>query len=108
MIGVDNEDAVCELAVPPLSTVVPRAHHMGHEAAALLDTMMHGEPHYRKMFVPPQGVITQVRPTWPSERASSTCIFSMIFKDLTGTTPSQYRREHGRKLPRPFQVKTAR
>jgi LacI family transcriptional regulator len=60
VIGVDNEDTVCELATPPLSTVTPGAHHMGYEAASLLDTMMHGKPPpYRELYIAPQGVITR-------------------------------------------------
>jgi LacI family transcriptional regulator len=44
VIGVDNEELVCKLAYPPLSSVVPDARSIGYEAAALLDRLMRGEP----------------------------------------------------------------
>ena len=43
VIGVDNDTLLCELASPPLSSVIPNAHRAGYEAAALLDHMMAGK-----------------------------------------------------------------
>lgn len=43
VIGVDNDRLLCELANPPLSSVVPNSHRSGYEAASLLDRMMRGE-----------------------------------------------------------------
>jgi len=43
VIGVDNDRLLCDLAFPPLSSVIPNAHRTGYEAAALLDRMMAGE-----------------------------------------------------------------
>ena len=43
VIGVDNDELLCELAAPPLSSVVPNTHRTGYEAAALLDRMMGGK-----------------------------------------------------------------
>src|SRR5262249_62194601 len=43
VIGVDNEELVCNLAYPPLSSVVPNARSIGYEAAALLDRLLRGE-----------------------------------------------------------------
>ena len=43
VIGVDNDALLCELASPPLSSVIPNAHRAGYEAAALLDRMMAGK-----------------------------------------------------------------
>jgi LacI family transcriptional regulator len=184
VIGVDNEDSLCELTVPPLSTVVPGAFQMGREAAALLDALMQGKsPPKRKILVPPQGVITRastdvmaitdpvvaraikfirlhacdgiriddvlrevlvsrtvlqnrfreslgrslhdaiqdVRLQRAKELLIETALpladvaeragfkhlqyFMAVFKDLTETTPAQFRRKHGRKLPRPFQTR---
>ncbi|QOV88702.1 XylR family transcriptional regulator [Humisphaera borealis] len=58
VIGVDDDELICELSDPPLSSVVPDAHRTGYEAAALLDRMMGGEiveakPH----LVPPLGMM---------------------------------------------------
>ena len=60
VIGVDNDDLLCDLAEPPLSSVAPNAHRTGYEAAQLLDQMMagrkvKGETH----LIPPLGVITR-------------------------------------------------
>jgi LacI family transcriptional regulator len=43
VIGVDNDSLLCELANPPLSSVVLNAESGGFEAAALLDRMMQGQ-----------------------------------------------------------------
>jgi LacI family transcriptional regulator len=43
VIGVDNDRLLCDLASPPLTSVVPNTHRTGYEAAALLDRMMAGE-----------------------------------------------------------------
>jgi LacI family transcriptional regulator len=43
VIGVDNDELMCELAAPPLSSVMPNTHRTGYEAAALLDRMMAGK-----------------------------------------------------------------
>jgi LacI family transcriptional regulator len=42
VIGVDNDELLCDLATPPLSSVIPNAHRAGYEAAALLDGLMAG------------------------------------------------------------------
>jgi LacI family transcriptional regulator len=43
VLGVDNDELLCELASPHLSSVVPDTHRAGYEAAALLARMMKGE-----------------------------------------------------------------
>ncbi|HOX06915.1 MAG TPA: DNA-binding transcriptional regulator [Planctomycetota bacterium] len=43
VIGVDNDEVLCELCDPPLSSVIPNTRRTGYEAAALLDRMMAGE-----------------------------------------------------------------
>lgn len=43
VLGVDNDQLLCELADPPLSSIVCNTHRTGFEAAALLDRMMNGE-----------------------------------------------------------------
>ena len=57
VVGVDNEDIACELAHPPLSSVVPDGERVGHEAAKLLAGMMRGEtPATRELTVRPLGL----------------------------------------------------
>lgn len=60
VIGVDNDDLLCELSDPPLSSVIPNTHRTGYEAARLLDEMMSG----RKVMghthlIPPVGIATR-------------------------------------------------
>ena len=60
VIGVDDEEVACELAHPSLSSVVPGALHMGYEAAAMLDVLMHGgTPREQEIHIPPTGVVTR-------------------------------------------------
>ncbi len=57
VVGVDNDELVCELAYPPLSSVIPDAFRIGYEAAALLDRLMKGEAAPAPMqTIPPQGL----------------------------------------------------
>ncbi len=42
VVGVDNDEVVCELADPPLTSVSPHAEAVGYDAARLLDVMMSG------------------------------------------------------------------
>jgi LacI family transcriptional regulator len=43
VIGVDNDELLCDLSVPPLSSVAPDTDTTGYMAAQLLDRMMDGE-----------------------------------------------------------------
>ena len=43
VLGVDNDRLLCDLADPPLSSVICNTHRTGYEAASLLDRMMSGE-----------------------------------------------------------------
>ena len=57
VIGVDNDEPVCEVSDPPLSSVVPDFHGIGYQAARLLDRLMQGEaPPPGPVFLAPQGV----------------------------------------------------
>ena len=52
--GVDDDDLLCRLCDPPLSSVVPDAERIGYEAAAALDTLMRGEPlGWDELVIPP-------------------------------------------------------
>lgn len=42
VLGVDNDELLCDLCGPPLSSVIPAAHRTGREAARLLDVLMNG------------------------------------------------------------------
>jgi LacI family transcriptional regulator len=61
VIGVDNDELLCNLSDPPLSSVMPNALHTGYQAAALLDRMMSGEKIPAEIFpVEPIDLITRM------------------------------------------------
>jgi LacI family transcriptional regulator len=60
VIGVDDDEPLCEVADPGLSSVWPDHERVGYEAAALLDRLMHGgRAPAGPIFVPPRGVVTR-------------------------------------------------
>ena len=60
VIGVDNDEMICELTNPPLSSVEQGARRLGYEAAALLDRLMRGGHASEQRFVlAPGGVIAR-------------------------------------------------
>ena len=44
IIGVDNDELLCDLADPPLSSVIPDTHQTGYVAASLLDRLFSNQP----------------------------------------------------------------
>jgi len=60
VIGVDNDELLCELSDPPLTSLIPNTHRTGYDAAALLDELMSGKrPPAQAHLVPPVGVATR-------------------------------------------------
>ena len=60
VVGADNDEPICRISLPPLSSVIINDHQRGYEAAALLDRMMSGEPPPREpLYVEPVGVHTR-------------------------------------------------
>lgn len=60
VIGVDNDEPLCMIADPPLSSVNSNHERVGFEAAALLDRLMSGEcPPDSAVHVQPQGVVAR-------------------------------------------------
>jgi LacI family transcriptional regulator len=58
VIGIDNDEFICELCDPPLSSVDPNAEGIGFESAALLARLMEGRrAPARKTLVPPLCVV---------------------------------------------------
>jgi LacI family transcriptional regulator len=60
ILGVDNDDLLCDLADPPLSSIATGNHEIGYRAAELLSRMMASEevpPGPR--HVPPLGVVAR-------------------------------------------------
>jgi len=57
VVGVDNDDVICELCTPPVTSVDPNVEAIGVEAARVLDRMMGGgTPPRRTIGVPPLGI----------------------------------------------------
>ncbi len=60
VIGVDNDELLCELTSPPLSSIEQGSRAMGRAAAALLDRLMAGEkPRQLKFVVDPEGIVSR-------------------------------------------------
>jgi LacI family transcriptional regulator len=57
VIGVDNDELLCGLCNPPLTSIIPNPERIGFEAAGWLDRMMLGEtPSVEEVEIPPLGV----------------------------------------------------
>lgn len=61
VIGVDNDELICELCDPPLSSIAPSAEHTGYEAAVLLERLMSGQPSVPEIrLVEPHSLVTRM------------------------------------------------
>jgi LacI family transcriptional regulator len=63
VIGVDDDDVLCNLCEPPLTSIEPDTERLGYEAAALLERMMKGKG--------PKTGLVQIPPLRVVERAST-------------------------------------
>jgi LacI family transcriptional regulator len=60
MLGVDNDESLCDLAIPPMSSIDVNAEGIGFEAARLLEEMMNGKRvRATTVKIPPRGVVTR-------------------------------------------------
>jgi len=60
VLSVDNDELLCSLAYPPLSSIIPNAAGAGYQAAALLARMMAGQkPGAECRYLAPTGIITR-------------------------------------------------
>lgn len=60
VVGMDNNEAVCEHSVPTLSSVSRNSQRVGWEAASLLDRIMRGEePPTEDILLEPDGVVAR-------------------------------------------------
>lgn len=66
VVGVDNDEMMCELSNPPLSSVALDLDKSGYEAARLLDCLMSGQPAGEH--------VVQVEPLYVVTRQSSDVI----------------------------------
>ena len=60
VVGVDNDEVICGLSRPSLSSIEQSPEQVGYQAAALLDRLMDGEsPPDEKIVVEPRGVVAR-------------------------------------------------
>lgn len=83
VLGVDNDEVLCELSTPPLSSVQPNARRTGFEAAELLSRMMRGER--------PGRLTRRVEPVRVVERQSTDAV---AVADSKVAAAVRYIREH--------------
>jgi LacI family transcriptional regulator len=83
VVGVDNDEAICEVADPMLSSVDPRHDRVGFHAAELLDRLLQGMP-------PPKELLAVGSPTVVVRR--STDMQSIADRDVAEAV--RYIREH--------------
>jgi LacI family transcriptional regulator len=61
VLGVDNDELLCELADQPMSSIIPDTRRTGYEAARLLDQMMSGQTIAPGAYlIPPLGIATRL------------------------------------------------
>lgn len=61
IIGVDDDDAICPLTDPPLSSVKPNAKQVGYRAAEILFDIINGKPvPTATEFIPPLKVVQRL------------------------------------------------
>lgn len=83
VVGADDDEPICRIASPPLSSVIINDQQRGYEAAALLDRMMAGQPApVDPIYIEPGGVRT---------RASTDV---MAIDDASIVTALRYLRDH--------------
>jgi LacI family transcriptional regulator len=59
VVGVDNDEVLCEVSQPPLTSVALDTRRIGIEAASMLDRLMHGESVGSPVIVEPCGIVTR-------------------------------------------------
>ena len=60
VIGVDNDELLCDLSIPPLTSVDVNSEQIGYEAASLLEKMMAGEKNPPgTIYLNPRGVVAR-------------------------------------------------
>jgi LacI family transcriptional regulator len=61
VIGADNDEHLCELSIPPLTSVDVNAEQIGYTAAALLDLLMQGKKSpLSSQRLAPRGIFTRL------------------------------------------------
>ena len=83
VIGVDNDELICNLAHPPLTSIVQGTEQIGYRAAEMLDRLMNHHIHRNEhLLVDPVGIIT---------RQSTDLVAT---EDVVASTALTYIRQH--------------
>jgi LacI family transcriptional regulator len=98
VIGVDNDETLCELAAPPLSSVDANHVGVGYEAARLLARLMKGAPApTSRLLVEPIGLVARASTEkWAVPDADVARALGMMY---TGTSPVLHVADVLRRLP---------
>jgi LacI family transcriptional regulator len=67
VLGVDDDEVICEMSDPPLSSVLPNARRTGYEAAEILSRLMSGRKRQR-------AVTREIEPVRVVERRSTDAV----------------------------------
>lgn len=59
VVGVDNDEVLCVLSDPPLTSITPNAFQCGYLAAQALDQWMSGGPPVQNIQIEPAGIVTR-------------------------------------------------
>lgn len=60
ILAGDTDDLLCDVCSPPLSSIAVASQRIGHDAAALLDSMINGNPPPKEpLRIPPLGVVSR-------------------------------------------------
>jgi len=59
IVGVDNDDIMCELSRPSLTSIEQGTRRIGYEAAATLNALMLGEQSQQRTTVQPEGLVSR-------------------------------------------------
>lgn len=91
LIGVDNDEMICELTDPPLSSVDQSARQIGYEAAAILERLMRARPGRQaggrrasggRIIVPPVGLVPRASTdTFASSDAAVVRVLHRLHED---------------------------
>lgn len=82
VLGVNNDDRLCDCGTPTLSSVRPNYYRIGYQAAALLERLMAGQPppDFPALIAPTDVVLRQSTNTYSTEDARVTMALSFIQK----------------------------
>ncbi|MBN2293413.1 MAG: DNA-binding transcriptional regulator [Pirellulales bacterium] len=60
VVGIGNDEVLCELSNPPMTSIDVNAWKMGYDAAALLESIIRGEnPPSQRVLVEPRGIVVR-------------------------------------------------